>query len=56
MPSAKKVECGQRLDRGVLARSARRTVGYDEEEALYGEFPWHVSMDGKEGWAQNNSV
>ncbi|MPC43960.1 hypothetical protein E2C01_037619 [Portunus trituberculatus] len=44
VPSAKKVECGQRLERGVLARSFYKDVGYDDEEAQYGEFPWHVAV------------
>ncbi|KAK8395892.1 hypothetical protein O3P69_005783 [Scylla paramamosain] len=44
VPSAKKVECGQRLERGVLARSLYNNVGYDDEEAQYGEFPWHVAV------------
>ncbi|XP_071521624.1 LOW QUALITY PROTEIN: uncharacterized protein [Panulirus ornatus] len=42
MPTAKKVECGQRMERGVLARASF----YEEENynhAQYGEFPWHVS-------------
>lgn len=47
VPSAKKKECGQRFSRGVLARSSRSDVLYDDdldEEANYGEFPWHVAV------------
>ncbi|KAK3855977.1 hypothetical protein Pcinc_037653 [Petrolisthes cinctipes] len=45
VPTAKKVECGQRLERGVLARASYGSkVEYDDEETQYGEFPWHVAV------------
>lgn len=43
MPTAKKVECGQRLERGVLARASYYSDSDDHNHAQYGEFPWHVS-------------
>lgn len=42
VPSLQKVECGQRLERGVLAKSSYYDFEYDQ--AQYGEFPWHAAV------------
>ncbi|XP_027229106.2 uncharacterized protein [Penaeus vannamei] len=42
MPTTKKVTCGMRHRRGVLARSAY-AIGH-ELQALYGEFPWQAAI------------
>ncbi|XP_042214596.1 uncharacterized protein LOC121861101 [Homarus americanus] len=43
VPTERKLECGQRVERGVLARSGYSSTEY-YEEAQYGEFPWHVAV------------
>ncbi|XP_068218850.1 uncharacterized protein [Palaemon carinicauda] len=42
VPTGQKFECGQRLERGVLARSAY--YDFDYNQAQYGEFPWHAAV------------
>ncbi|KAK7083622.1 hypothetical protein SK128_021152 [Halocaridina rubra] len=42
IPTPQKLECGQRLERGVLAKSAYYDFEYDQ--AQYGEFPWHAAV------------
>lgn len=44
VPREKKLECGQRWSRGVLARSAFIPRQDDINEAQYGEFPWHAAV------------
>ncbi|XP_064090184.1 uncharacterized protein LOC135204108 [Macrobrachium nipponense] len=42
VPTQQKLQCGQRLERGVLARSTY--YDFDYNQAQYGEFPWHVAV------------
>ncbi|XP_045624002.1 uncharacterized protein [Procambarus clarkii] len=44
LPTEKKLQCGQRLERGVLARGALHIDTENYNEALYGEFPWHAAV------------